>query len=144
MLLFELFEAEKPSFFHRMDKFDVSPMDVGILKELGDREPVPMGDLAVCRNHDRSSVTRFVDRLVQKGWVERRELPSDRRVKTLSLTAEGRSVRERILAALSVAPESVAELPKADQERLVAILEKAIDNAKARIATEVEDRKVRA
>lgn len=43
----------------------------------------------------QSGVTRIVDRLVDQGWVDREQLPEDRRTIYARLTDEGRSVLER-------------------------------------------------
>ncbi|XVV04817.1 MarR family winged helix-turn-helix transcriptional regulator [Actinosynnema sp. CA-248983] len=39
-----------------------------------------------------SGVTRLVERLVRRGWVERSQLPENRRVVYAALTDEGREV----------------------------------------------------
>jgi len=137
MLLFELFEVERPTLLAQLEALGVSPIDIGILKEVSQRVCVPMGELLACRFHDRSSVTRIVDRLVKKGWIERREHAEDRRVKTLSLTPEGVEATADMFSKLSAPPPSVAELPEADQQRLVDILGRAIASAQARYAAEV-------
>ncbi|MEM9562312.1 MAG: MarR family transcriptional regulator [Actinomycetota bacterium] len=58
--------------------------------------PMPMKDLAQCMDVDRSSVTLVADRLEELGLIERQPHPTDRRVKNLVLTAEGRRLKETI------------------------------------------------
>ncbi|WP_051325462.1 MarR family winged helix-turn-helix transcriptional regulator [Glycomyces tenuis] len=53
-------------------------------------EPLPMGDLAAQRHCDPSNITGLVDRLEDKGLVARSPHPTDRRVKRVELTPEGR------------------------------------------------------
>lgn len=50
--------------------------------------------------HDKGAMTRMIDTLEERGWVERQRDDSDRRVVNLSLTDAGRTIamRERLKA----------------------------------------------
>jgi DNA-binding MarR family transcriptional regulator len=61
-------------------------------------DPPAMKDLALAMNCDRSNVTGLVDRLVRLGLAERTEDPSDRRSKTIRLTAAGAKTRQELLS----------------------------------------------
>ena len=50
-----------------------------VLGFLDEDEPRPMGAIAEGLNVDASQVTWLIDRLEERGFVERRMLPSDRR-----------------------------------------------------------------
>jgi DNA-binding MarR family transcriptional regulator len=52
--------------------------------------PIPMTELADHLLISRASTTRIVDRLVQRGWVDRRHDDEDRRRVFVGLTHEGR------------------------------------------------------
>ena len=54
-----------------------------------------MGELANAMHCDNSNITGIVDRLEEKGLVERRPADHDRRVKLIAPTPEGASLRER-------------------------------------------------
>lgn len=58
-------------------------------------EPVRMSDLANRALISRPSTTRIVDRLMRRGWVERRHDERDRRVVLVRLTPEGRRAQGR-------------------------------------------------
>src|SRR4029079_10160023 len=60
-----------------------------------------MSDLAAHWCCDASYVTTLADGLQERGLVERRAHPTDRRVKTIVLTPEGRTRRERAIELLS-------------------------------------------
>ena len=90
-------------------------------------EPVPMSRVADVLRCDRSAVTWITDRLEERGYVERRADPDDRRVKLLALTEEGLRVREEIRERLAVPPEALAGLPKTEQRALRDLLRKALD-----------------
>jgi DNA-binding MarR family transcriptional regulator len=53
---------------------------------------------------DASNVTWMVDRLESRGLVERRMLPSDRRVKTVALTPLGASTKAELFTRLNEPP----------------------------------------
>ena len=62
--------------------------------------PMPMRDLAEQLVCDRSYITSIADQLEERGLVER--VPgADRRIKLLSLTAEGTQVREEFSQAVA-------------------------------------------
>ena len=96
----------------------LTPGHMKALSVLDPDEPRPMGALADALICDASMATWFVDRLEEKGLVERRALPTDRRVKTVALTPLGVQTRDRIRDALMVPP---AELVALDTGRLEAL-----------------------
>ena len=57
--------------------------------------PLRMGSIASCLGRALSATTTVVDRLVEKGLVERAWDPSDRRVVICRLTDEGKQSMER-------------------------------------------------
>lgn len=75
-----------------------------------------------------SRMVALVDELERRGLVERRPEPKDRRVRALFLTAEGRRCLAR---GRKIAHQHEEELTKgmkaADRERLVALLQKIVD-----------------
>lgn len=56
-----------------------------------------VNDLAEPLGLSQSAASRMVDALVERGWVDRQEDPTDRRARVLRLTAEG----EQFVARLS-------------------------------------------
>ena len=67
-----------------------------------------MSELAETWGCDASYVTTLADGLQERGLAERRPHPTDRRVKTIVLTPEGRAKRERALELLSEPPSNVS------------------------------------
>ena len=65
------------------------------LGTLDDDGGLRMSDLAETWGCDASYVTTLADGLQERGLAERRPHPTDRRVKTIVLTPEGRAKRER-------------------------------------------------
>src|ERR687898_2034180 len=66
-----------------------------VLDEAG-RDGVGQGELARRLRLTKSTVSRFVDQLADKGWAERRSRPDDGRRRAVVLTAAGREVAAEV------------------------------------------------
>jgi DNA-binding MarR family transcriptional regulator len=92
------------------------------LWQLGpDERPLSRRQLAQRLDCDPSNVTFLVDRLEEKGLVKRAVGQHDRRVKAVSLTPAGATVRKRLVAASAAAPV-FAVLTKTQKQQLTALL----------------------
>jgi DNA-binding MarR family transcriptional regulator len=130
-LLFDLLDQERRVIRDIAEAFDLTAPQLFLLRSIEPDHRRGMGELAVDRSCDRSNVTRMVDRLVQRGLLERREGAHDRRVKTLILTPEGVALRARLIDRMSQPPLAIEMLCPADQADLARILELALVNARA-------------
>ncbi len=101
----------------------LTPGHLKALAALDPATPRPMRALSDALNCDPSMATWFVDRLEEKGLVERGTMPADRRVKTVVLTPFGVRTRERLLASLFEPPPELLELGAARLKALRAALE---------------------
>lgn len=72
-----------------LQQMGLTPGHMKALLLLEPGKALPMGLLANQFSCDASTMTWVVDRLEERGLVERRGLPSDRRVKTVALTPWG-------------------------------------------------------
>jgi DNA-binding MarR family transcriptional regulator len=68
----------------------LSLVHVNVLAVLDIDGPIPMGGLAEALDVSQASATGIVDRMEQRGLVERRRIDDDRRVVRVALTDEGR------------------------------------------------------
>ena len=123
-LCMELFGVHRPRMLDIQAEYGLKPPQFFALQALDD--PVPMSSVANVLRCDRSAVTWITDRLEERGYVERRSDERDRRVKLLALTDEGRRVREEIRMRLSVPPEALGRLSRAEQRALRDLLRKAL------------------
>jgi DNA-binding MarR family transcriptional regulator len=74
---------------------------------------------------EKAPAGRIVDRLQQKGWIERRAEPSDRRVNRIYLTAQGARVHAAIAPlADATVRDALSGLSASEQSRLVALMSK--------------------
>jgi DNA-binding MarR family transcriptional regulator len=85
-----------------------------------------MSDLAESWGCDASYVTALADGLQERGLAERQPHPTDRRVRTIVLTPEGRAKRERALELLSDPPSAFSALSNAEQRQLRDLLAKLV------------------
>jgi DNA-binding MarR family transcriptional regulator len=126
-LLVQLFGANRRNYFAIASEFELSPPQVMALRHLDPDEPKPMSELACALHCDNSNVTGIVDRLEDRGLVERRAADHDRRVKMLVVTERGAELRARLCARMDAAPTALAGLSEADQIALRDILRRASD-----------------
>jgi DNA-binding MarR family transcriptional regulator len=125
-LMHELFNASRRRFLAVASEFELSPPQMRALGVLDPERPVPMSELADALHCDNSNVTGIVDRLEDRGLVERRSASHDRRVKMLVVTERGAQLRERLAARLHEAPGPLAGLSPADQRTLRDIMQRAL------------------
>jgi DNA-binding MarR family transcriptional regulator len=125
MLMHHIHWAQKPRFMAVGQEFDLAPQQAMALRAL--HEPRPMGELAKFLFCDNSNVTGIVDRLEERGLVERRPAEHDRRVKLIELTEEGQRVRREMERRISEPPEEIASLAEADQIVLRDVLRRALE-----------------
>ena len=123
-------EGEAHDRVHRIcAELDLSPPLLKAFVHLGSLDGdggLRMSELAESWGCDASYVTALADGLQSRGLAERRPHPTDRRVKTIVLTPEGRAKRERALELLSEPPSSFASLTAAEQRQLRDLLRKLV------------------
>jgi DNA-binding MarR family transcriptional regulator len=96
------------------------------MKVLRPGNPIAMRELADGLHCDPSNITGIVDRLGDRGLVERSSAPGDRRVKNLMLTEEGAALRMRLLDRLSEPPPGLHQLTLDEQRQLRDLLRRAL------------------
>jgi DNA-binding MarR family transcriptional regulator len=80
------------------EEHDLTVMQVFTLFILEPGTEMPMYSISGLLSCDPSNVTAIVDKLVNASYIERNESATDRRVKAISLTASGETLRRDILA----------------------------------------------
>lgn len=110
--------AHRESHMHAAQELGLTPGHMKTLFELDTDGGRSMGDLAVLLACDASNVTWLVDRLEERGLVERRPHPRDRRVKSVVLTPEGAKTKALLIERLLTPPEDLVGLDRADLEKL--------------------------
>jgi MarR family transcriptional regulator, organic hydroperoxide resistance regulator len=124
-LLQQVAFSQRPRWIAVIREYDMVPPHWIALETLD--EPTPMGELAKRLACDNSNVTWITDRLEERGLVERRPSPHDRRVRLLVLTDAGRRLRDEIAARLAEPPEAIAALSRDDLHALRDVLGRAAE-----------------
>jgi DNA-binding MarR family transcriptional regulator len=127
VLIAELFTSQRSRTMCVSAEFDLAPGQLHALKWLDPASPKPMRDLAAALACDNSNVTGIIDRLEDRGLVERRPAAHDRRVKMLVVTPKGQELRRQIKERMEQAPPQLMRLSEAEQSALRDLLRKALD-----------------
>jgi DNA-binding MarR family transcriptional regulator len=116
--ILDLAFGQRNRFLAILQDFELTPGDLRALFALDQETPRPMRTLARAWACDPSNVTWMVDRLERRGLVERRMLPSDRRVKTVALTPLGASTKADLFTRLQEPPAEFLALDRATMQAL--------------------------
>lgn len=106
-------------------KYQVSAPQLSCLLALHENGPLPPSQIAKHLMVNSSTVTGIIDRLEQKGFVERSRTSPDRRVIMISLTAKGTVLAENAPPPLQKKiVEGLKKLPPLEVESIVQALTK--------------------
>lgn len=100
-MLLQVAFRSKHGLMRLAEKYDLTVVQLHSLGVMNPGEGIPMNTLSSLLLCDASNVTGIVDRLLVQGYIKREESPKDRRVKMITLTAEGESLREALLTEIS-------------------------------------------
>jgi DNA-binding MarR family transcriptional regulator len=106
-----------------LEMFELTVAQYDALHLLGLEEGQRMGELSERLLSDNSKMTRIIDYLSEKGWVERRPDPTDRRAWCVYLTDAGAEQREKATEAhQDYLKEQFAVLNNSEREQFSALL----------------------
>jgi DNA-binding MarR family transcriptional regulator len=104
----------------------LAPKQMGVIWHLEPGAEMPMRAIGESLFCDASYVTDLVDRLEERGLIERRSSSTDRRVKLIALTPEGEAMHRRAVELLFEPPAEFAALDEDELQRLSELLGKAL------------------
>jgi MarR family transcriptional regulator, lower aerobic nicotinate degradation pathway regulator len=116
LLLRQAHQRARKGFNDALEPLGLEGRHFGVLMTLSRLGPATQARLIVELNSDKSAMLRTVDDLEQRGLVQRRPVPDDRRSHTVELTAKGRQqtaaagdvaerVGEQVFAGLTAAEQ---------------------------------------
>ncbi len=77
----------------------LTPPQFSVIAELGGTDGMTAVELASSTLHAKASLTGIIDRLEDKGLVERRPIPGDRRAMNVALTKKGEAMHKKSFSA---------------------------------------------
>lgn len=121
----------------RMDiaKHELSVAEFSVLEALYHKGPLLLGDVQRKALLSSGGITFLVDRLTERGLVERQECPNDRRARYAALTREGSALMRRVFPVHAEAMrEAMSGLTASEQRAATALLKRLGLAAAARAA----------
>ena len=110
---------------------NIGPEQWFLLFRLYEKDGRSQKELADQNANDYPNITRLIDALSKKGFVERRADPSDRRKQLVFLTDSGRNFMEGLMPwVIDVRKEVFKGISKAELFQLVDTLQKIEENLK--------------
>lgn len=123
----KLSNAVSASFTERLAAHEVSVPQWVVLRVLFDHEALSLKEIVERVEVDQGSLSRMVDRLLVRGWVQRKTDRGDRRAVAISLTPEGRRLVPKLAAEADRNDEAFfAGLSAPEREKLRSTLQKLL------------------
>ena len=140
LIMLKAFQAMSRYLWPPILKAGLGDSDFRVLELLLHKGPTPVNAIGPKVNLNPGSVSVAVDRLYKKGLVSRVECPSDRRVRTVSITAKGRRVFVPLFRQhASLIQRVFRDVSSEDQRKLEEVLKKIGKRAEALAQKERSD-----
>lgn len=123
---------------HTPCHYPLSPSQAHTLQVLSQSEQLPLHQLAEQLRLEKSTVSRLVTALVERGWVERTINPENRREVRLRLTGAGRAIADDVHRSASAKYQAIWQ-QLSDAQRAQILDSLATLNAVLRESTEVQE-----
>jgi len=128
-LIWDFFVRNRHTYAATASAHGLNPGVMHALLSLDADEPRPMRAVAEACQCDASNATWLVDRLEERGLVERRTTPRDRRLKTVALTDAGVALAEAIREDIQRPPEAIVALDDDELDMLRSVFSKLVPPA---------------
>ena len=112
--------------------YDISSSQWAVILNIADGRGGTAAELCKTMRYDPGAMTRMLDRLERKGFLQRSRMPGDRRTVQLELTPSGKALRPKIVAALvRVLNRLLVGFSKSEVGQLQNLLKRMQDNVDA-------------
>lgn len=119
-------------FLQELGDAGLTPVQFAALQTVAQAPGVDQRTLAGSIALDTSTTGGVIDRLEQRGWLERRSAPQDRRVRQLWLTDAGQRVLKEAAPAVQRVQELIlAPLDSADRQIFLRLLHQLVESNNA-------------
>ncbi|MGI5853782.1 MAG: MarR family winged helix-turn-helix transcriptional regulator [Bacillota bacterium] len=114
---------------------ELSLKEIFVIEMLSRQGMASMSELAASLGVPFTTMASMVQRMVNKGYLQKEQSPEDRRVMMISLTPTGRQTSEQHREGLvSVVKELLATLDDTDQSRLMTLINEVLILAPVNVA----------
>lgn len=114
-------------FLQETEGHGVTPVQYAALQTVANSPGIDQRSLARAIGFDTSTIAAVVDRLEARGLLLRAVSPDDRRVRLLTLTADGQRTLEAVIPGMRRAQERMLEpLPKAERTEFMRMLKQIV------------------
>jgi DNA-binding MarR family transcriptional regulator len=115
-------------FLQETEGSGLTPVQFGALQTLANQPGIDQRTLAGAIGFDTSTIAGVVDRLEQRGLLQREVSPVDRRARVLTLTREGQALLAQVVPGMLRAQERIlAPLPKGEQAQFLRLLRTLVE-----------------
>ena len=109
--------------------FDVTPEQFGVLARLAVEQGMNQAQLAERMLKDRPNITRILNQLEKRGYIERRRDSADKRIFRIFLTGDGRGIQGQLMPIFERhLDELLGGIPDPDHKAACGILKKIVSN----------------
>lgn len=122
LLGYQIRQAQTASFRDLQEPFrdlGITPGEFSLLTIVRDNPQIRQTDLVHVYGLDKSTLSVAVKRLVERGFVDPRKLPDDRRFHGLSLTREGEEVLRTVTAIIEDQERRMENVLSADEKDML-------------------------
>lgn len=107
--------------------FDLTPVQFAALDAIGHHPGTDQARVAEMIAYDRATIGGVIERLEQKGWVDRVVSERDRRARELSLTPEGQRILQALVPVVRELQDEILQaLGEADRARFLKLARQAV------------------
>lgn len=127
------------AFLQETDGFGITPVQYAALQAVANSPGIDQRSVARSIGFDTSTIGEVIDRLEKRGLLKRNADPNDRRVRLLTMTAEGEGLLADITPSVLRVQELILDpLPQAERAEFVRMLKQLVfaNNSLSRAPTE--------
>ena len=107
--------------------FDLTPIQFAALDAIHNHPGTDQATVAELIAYDRATIGGVIERLEQKGWVDRVVSERDRRAREMSLTADGQRIFKALVPIVRVLQDDILQsLSDADRARFLRLARQAV------------------
>lgn len=117
------------STFFQNQGFDITPEQFLVLDTLWDDGVQSQQEIAIKLSKDKNSVTKLIDALEKKNYVQRVAYKQDRRLNLIHITESGQKIKDKVTEiALEATNSIIRDIPIQDLDTFIKVLTKMSDN----------------